>query len=342
MARKRAPFELAETVIPAGRQVSVKIPAVRLYTDTPMDLHVEVFHGVKDGPTLLVCAAVHGDELNGIDICRRLIKKLNPKRLHGTVMIVPIVNVFGFIQQTRYLPDRRDLNRCFPGSDQGTVGSRLAYLFSSMLMCRASHIIDLHTGAIHRSNMPQIRANIKDPAALAMAEAFHVPIILHAKELDGSVRATASKLGASAIIYEAGEALRFDQAAIKAGLNGVLNVMKELGMVQRRGSRVKFEPLIANHSQWVRNEYDGVIINRIQLGSRVNKGQIIGYSASPHGDTEHPIRSPIDGVVIGISNIPVANEGEALFHIAKISTEQITEAGEIVDSFIEDFDTRVL
>ncbi|WP_416306466.1 succinylglutamate desuccinylase/aspartoacylase family protein [Neptunicella sp. SCSIO 80796] len=339
---RRASFELAEKIIPAGKQVSVKIPAVRLYTDTPMDLHVEVFHGVKDGPVMLVCAAVHGDELNGVDICRRLIKKLNPKRLHGTVMVVPIVNVFGFIQQTRYLPDRRDLNRCFPGSDQGTLGSRLAHLFHSQLMCKASHIIDLHTGAIHRSNMPQIRANIKDPVALKMAEAFHVPIILHAKELDGSVRAAASKLGSSAIIYEAGEALRFDQTAIKAGLNGVLNVMKEFGMVQRRGSRVKFEPLVANSSQWVRNENDGVIINRIQLGARVSKGQILGYSASPHGEMEQPIRSPVDGMVIGLSNIPVANEGEALFHIAKISTEQISEAGEIVDSFIEDFDSRVL
>ncbi|WP_438864418.1 succinylglutamate desuccinylase/aspartoacylase family protein [Neptunicella sp.] len=339
---RRPAFELADKIIPAGKQVSVKIPSVRLYTDTPIDLHVEVFHGIKEGPTMLVCAAVHGDELNGVDICRRLIKKLNPKRLHGTVMIVPIVNVFGFIQQTRYLPDRRDLNRCFPGSEQGTLGSRLAHLFSSQLMSRASHIIDLHTGAIHRSNMPQIRANVKDPVALKMAEAFHVPIILHAKELDGSLRAQASKLGCSAIIYEAGEALRFDQTAIKAGLNGVLNVMKELGIVQRRGSRVKFDPIVTNHSQWIRNENDGVIISRIRLGERVKKGQILGYSASPHGEMEQAIRSPIDGMVIGISNIPVANQGEALFHIARISTDQISEAGDIVDSFIEDFDSRVL
>ncbi|MFC7002770.1 succinylglutamate desuccinylase/aspartoacylase family protein [Pseudobowmanella zhangzhouensis] len=339
MAR-RAPFVLADVSVPVSTQKSVKIPAVRLYTDTPMDLHVEVFHGTKDGPVLLICAAVHGDELNGIDICRRLIKKLNPKRLEGTVMIVPIVNVFGFIHQTRYLPDRRDLNRCFPGSERGALGSRLAWLVYTELMTKATHIIDLHTGAIHRTNLPQIRCNITDPVALKMAEAFNVPVILHAKEREGTLRAEANALGISVIVYEAGEALRLESRPIKAGLLGVLNVMKELGMVQRRGIRTSFKPLMANNSQWVRNENDGLITNKVKLGSQVHKGDILGYSCSPHGDMEQPIRSPIEGLVIGMSKIPIANEGEALFHIAKFSDEDILEAGDIIDAFIEDYSKR--
>ncbi|GAB3014071.1 succinylglutamate desuccinylase/aspartoacylase family protein [Bowmanella dokdonensis] len=342
MAKGQAAFEIADQRVPAGSQRSIKLPAARLYTDTPIELHVEVFHGVKPGPTLLVCAALHGDELNGIDICRRLIKKINPKRLNGTLMVVPIVNVLGFIQQTRYLPDRRDLNRCFPGSQRGTLGGRLAYLFYSQLLQRATHLIDLHTGAINRSNLPQVRTDIRDGDALQMAEAFLAPVILHAKERDGSLRSTATDLGVHSILYEAGEALRFDEASIRTGLNGILNVMKLLGMAQRRGSRRKYDPVVANSSQWVRNELDGLIISRVRLGDRVTKGQILAYSASPHGDNEEPIRSPFDGIVIGMSNIPIANEGEALFHLAKFDRDRMDEAGEIVDAFIEDFEPRVL
>ncbi|WP_102794580.1 succinylglutamate desuccinylase/aspartoacylase family protein [Bowmanella denitrificans] len=341
MARQPA-FELADQRIPAGSQRGIKLPAARLYNDTPMDLHVEVLHGQKAGPTLLVCAAIHGDELNGIDICRRLIKKVNPKRLNGTLMVVPIVNVFGFIQQTRYLPDRRDLNRCFPGSQRGALGSRLAHLFYSQLLQRATHLIDLHTGAIHRSNLPQIRTDIQDPQALQMAEEFHAPVILHAKERDGSLRACASELGVHSILYEAGEALRFDETSIRTGLNGILNVMKSLGMSNRRGSRKKFEPMVANSSQWVRNEMDGLIVSKVRLGDLVSKNQILAYSTNPHGDSEVPIRSPLDGIIIGMSNIPIANEGEALFHVAKFESELIDQAGEIVDAFIEDFEPRVL
>ncbi len=339
MAR-REPFTLGEHSVAAGTQKSIKLPAARLYTDTPVDLHVEVFHGKQDGPVLLVSAAVHGDELNGVDICRRLIKKLNPKRLAGTVMVVPIVNVFGFIQQTRYLPDRRDLNRCFPGSERGALGSRLAWLFYTELMRKASHIIDLHTGAIHRTNLPQIRCNIKDPQALMMAEAFNVPVILHAKEREGTLRAEANDLGISVIVYEAGEALRLESRPIKAGLFGVLNVMKALGMVQRRGINASFKPLLANNSQWVRNEHDGLIINKVKLGAQVDKGDILAYSCSPHGDMEQAIRAPFDGLIIGMSKIPVANEGEALYHIARFSDEDINEAGDIVDAFIEDYSKR--
>ncbi|AWL10644.1 hypothetical protein HMF8227_00136 [Saliniradius amylolyticus] len=342
MAKRRPPFEIAEQQVQAGTQTSIKLPVARLYNDTPMELHVEVLHGKKDGPCLLVCAAIHGDELNGIDICRRLIKKINPARMAGTLMVVPIVNVFGFIHESRYLPDRRDLNRCFPGSERGALGSRLAHLVYTELMQRASHIIDLHTGAIHRSNLPQIRANLSEPDAKAMAEAFHAPVILDAKQRDGSLRATASKLGVPTILYEAGEALRFDDTSIKTGLNGILNVMKMLGMTQRRGSRKKYEPVIANSSYWVRNEYDGLIIFRIRLGDIVSKGQTLAYSASPHGEGEETIRSPSDGIVIGVSNIPVANGGEALIHIARYDAEKIGDADEVLDAFMEDFEPRVL
>lgn len=337
---KHRSYQLANQRVAPGSRHSVKIPAARLYNDTPLDLHAEVFHGVKPGPTLLVCAAIHGDELNGIEICRQLMSELDPLQLTGTVIIVPIVNIYGFIHQSRYLPDRRDLNRCFPGSERGALGSRLAHLFNETLVQNATHVIDLHTGAIHRSNLPQIRVDVDNAEALQMAEAFGAPVILNSKERDGSLRALASDLGIPLILYEAGEALRFDYAAIKAGVTGVQNVMKSLKMIKGRRTRKKVQPVIAQRSAWIRNEYDGLVLPKVELGQTINKGQVVAQTVNPHGDEVHAIRSPYHGIVIGISNIPVANEGEALFNVAQFNGERIESASENVDVFVEAYQLK--
>ncbi|RUO78474.1 succinylglutamate desuccinylase/aspartoacylase family protein [Pseudidiomarina taiwanensis] len=344
MAKRSSPaaFQIAETQVPPGSRVSIKFPAARLYTDTPIELHAEVFHGVKKGPVLLVCAAIHGDELNGVEICRRLLGLIDPTELVGTVIVVPVVNIFGFIQQSRYLPDRRDLNRCFPGSERGALGSRLAYLFNDEIVSKASHIIDLHTGAMHRSNLPQIRVDTSQAEALAMADAFSAPVILQSKRRDGSLRALAGDLNIPLIVYEAGEALRFDDAAIHAGVNGVTNVMKFLKMMKGRKRRAKVTPVLAPRSVWVRNEFDGLVIRKVELGQTIAKGQIIAEIVNPHRDQAEALRSPCHGIVIGISNIPVSNEGEALFNIAQFDRSEVVEAGENVDTFTEAYEGRPL
>lgn len=341
MARKRnQPFQLGEISVTPGTQERVLLPAARLYSDTPLDLHVEVLHGSKPGPVLLVCAAIHGDELNGIEICRRLIQSIDPAELTGTLLLVPVVNMFGFIQQTRYLPDRRDLNRCFPGSERGALGSRLAYLFRTQLVERATHIIDLHTGAIHRSNLPQIRVNLDSEEATAMAEAFNSPVIMNSKDRDGSLRSQASELGIPLILYEAGEALRFDYSAIKAGVNGVTNVMKMLKMMKGRRTRKKVTPVFAQRSVWVRSEGDGLVLAKVELGHTVSRGQLLAHVAPPHGGEHTSIYATVGGIVIGISNIPVSNEGEALFHIACFDAEESSYASEMVDTFVEAYPDR--
>ncbi|MCC5855707.1 MAG: succinylglutamate desuccinylase/aspartoacylase family protein [Idiomarina sp.] len=341
MARRRPqPFVMGDVTIAPGESATVQLPAARLYNDTPLDLHVEVFHGARRGPVLLVCAAIHGDELNGIEICRRLITSVNPAELSGTLLVVPVVNMFGFIQQSRYLPDRRDLNRCFPGSERGALGSRLAYLFHHVLVQRATHIIDLHTGAIHRSNLPQIRVNLDNEQATAMAEAFNCPVIMNAKDRDGSLRSLASELGIPLILYEAGEALRFDYSAIRAGFNGVTNVMKMLRMMKGRRTRKKVVPVFAQKSLWVRSERDGLILGKVDLGQTVTRGQLLAEIVSPHGGETITIHSPVHGIIIGLSNIPVTNEGEALFHIACFDKEEIPTATEMVDTFVEAYPDR--
>lgn len=332
------PFSIAGTDVAVGSHEHILLPAVRLYNDAPLDLRIDVFHGTKPGPVMLLCAAIHGDELNGIEICRQIIATTDTANLHGTLIVVPIVNLFGFIQQSRYLPDRRDLNRCFPGSERGALGSRMAYLFSQELVAKATHIVDLHTGAIHRSNLPQIRVDTDNERALAMAQAFSSPVIIHSKERDGSLRALANEWGVPLILYEAGEALRFDDASIQSGVIGVQNVMKHLKMIKgrRRGKRIK--PVTSYRSTWVRAERDGLILPKVKLGQAVSEGQELAHCVNPHGPESDAVHSPVNGIVIGCSNIPVANEGEALFNVAQFASEAIPAATEVVDSFAESYD----
>ncbi|RTE86237.1 MULTISPECIES: succinylglutamate desuccinylase/aspartoacylase family protein [Gammaproteobacteria] len=339
---RQQPYELAEHTIQPGTRCAIHLPAARLYNDTALDLHVEVFHGVKPGPTLLVCAAIHGDELNGIEICRRLMDVIDPGQLAGTLLVVPVVNMFGFIQRSRYLPDRRDLNRCFPGSERGALGSRLAHIINTSLVERATHIIDLHTGAVHRSNLPQIRVNVESEIAVQMAEAFNSPVILNSKNVEGTLRSQCSELGIPLILYEAGEALRFDFAAIRAGLNGVTNVMKMLKMMKGRRTRKKVTPVFAQRSVWVRSESDGLVLSRVELGQSVSRNQILAEVVAPHESETTVITSPVTGIIIGISNIPIANEGEALFNIACFDKSEIPTASEMVDTFVEAYPTDPL
>ncbi|CAM2787146.1 succinylglutamate desuccinylase/aspartoacylase family protein [Shewanella amazonensis] len=336
MARKREPFKLGDTQVAAGTQATVRLPVARLYNDTPVDLQVEVFHGNKAGPVLLVCAAIHGDELNGIEICRRLQGRINPKALTGTVLMVPVVNVFGFIQKSRYLPDRRDLNRCFPGSEKGALTSRLAHLVTRELVSRATHILDLHTGAIHRDNLPQIRCNTDDEVLMGMARAFGAPLIMHSDAKGNSLRGYAAKAGVPCILYEAGEALRFSEAAIRTGLKGAVNLLRHLGMQKGRLSRGGTD-VAAARSYWIRSEADGLVLQKVKLGQRVNKGNILAYLASPHSQDTLPIRSPSDGIVIGITNIPVTNEGEGLYHIAQFAGDEIEIVNEQLDEFLMEY-----
>ena len=210
-AGSRAPFILADSSIPLGSRALVDIPFGKLYTHTELNIGAHVIHGRKDGPVLLITAALHGDEINGVEICRRLLKLPRLSQLKGTLIVVPIVNTYGFVQQSRYLPDRRDLNRSFPGSEKGSLGSRMAYQFTEQVLRTCTHAIDLHTGAIHRANLPQVRASAKDKTALRMAEVFNAPIIIKAASRDGTMRGTANTLGIPILLYEAGEFLQVQE-----------------------------------------------------------------------------------------------------------------------------------
>ena len=326
-------FVIGGEVIPLRTRRLIELQLPPLYTHTPMTLPVHVIRGSKDGPRLFVSAAIHGDELNGTEIIRRLLKQPALKRLRGTLVAVPIVNVYGLIHHSRYLPDRRDLNRSFPGSEKGSLAARVAHLFMSEIVHNCSHGIDLHTGAIHRSNLPQIRANLDDAETTRLAEAFGVPVLLNSNVRDGSLRGAAADNGIPMLLYEAGEALRFDEVSIRAGVKGVINVMRSLDMLppSRARRRKQHEPFVARSSTWVRASASGLFRKVCGLGSRVKRGEVLGLIDDALGGDESEVIATAGGIIIGCSEIPLVHEGEALFHIARF--EDIKEVAGHVESF---------
>lgn len=317
-SRVQTPFELGGVIVNAGGTEVVDLPVAPMYTHDDLSISVQVVHGKRPGPTLFVSAAIHGDEINGVEIIRRLLQHKALKSLRGTLLAIPIVNVHGFLNHTRYLPDGRDLNRSFPGSPKGSLTGRVAHTFKTEILERCTHGIDLHTGARHRSNFPQIRADLDNPVTLGMTQAFGVPLALHAKIRDGSLRGCAQEEGIPVILYEAGEALRFEELYIRAGVKGILNVMRQIGMLPagRAGKPVPL-PVVSDQTSWVRAPESGILRTIVPLGAKVQTGEVIAMVADPLGTTETIITAPDAGMVIGRTNLPLVYEGDATFHIAR-------------------------
>ncbi len=329
--RAREPIVIGGVSVHPGQRCYVDLPLPPLYTHTSVAMPVHVIHGKQPGPVLFVTAAIHGDEINGIEIIRRLLATKSLSRLAGTLIAVPVVNVYGFVSQSRYLPDRRDLNRSFPGSEQGSMAARLADTLMSEIVAKCTHGIDLHTAAEGRANLPQIRVDLDaHPDLLELAEAFAPPILLDSHTRDGTLRSAAGSL--PLLLYEAGEALRFDELAIRAGLKGVLRVMRHLNMLPaNKGVDKKSKPWLANNSVWMRAPQSGILRSRIPLGGIVEEGVVLGYISDPFGEAEQAVVSDVSGVLIGITKLPLVHEGEALYHVA--TTASTKSAARAVDEF---------
>ena len=305
--------------IAPGTRAVVDVPIAEMYTHAKLTMPVSVVRGRRPGPTMFVSAALHGDELNGVEIIRRLLKLRVLERLRGTLIAVPIVNVYGFLRHSRYLPDRRDLNRSFPGSSSGSVASRLAHVFVSEILSKADYGVDLHTGAVHRANLPQIRADLSNETVLGMAQAFGCPLLIDARLREGSLREYADKKGVPLLLYEAGEALRFDEFSIRAGVRGVSDVMRHLKMLpERRRRKAPLQPTIAEDSNWERAPESGILRSLVDLGQFVAKGQTLAHIADPFGETEAAVISEHAGIVIGRSYLPLAHAGDGLYHVARV------------------------
>jgi len=318
-------FILGGVEIKKGTNVTINLELPKLY-NTPTQLPIRVIRGKKDGPIVFISAAIHGDELNGIEIIRRF-RKLNIlKRLQGILILVPIVNVYGVMNLSRYLPDRRDLNRSFPGSSKGSLAGRIAKVFFDEIVLKSDLGIDLHTASIHKSNLPQVRTNITNEYTFNLAKKFGAPVVLHSELRDGSLRSEAQEKGIPILLYEAGEALRFDETSIRIGVNGLVNVLRENNMLPAviKKKSIKL-PLVSKSSKWIRAIESGMLRTIKALGDTVQENEIIAYIDEPLGDQIFELISPFDGIIIGKSEIPLVQEGDAVFHIAKVGNLEVAE-----------------
>ncbi len=320
------PLLIGGTAIERGTRATVRLPIAPLYTLAAMSMPVHVVRGRRDGPRLFVSAAIHGDEILGVEIIRRLLGLRLLRHLRGTLIAVPVVNVYGYTARSRYLPDRRDLNRSFPGSPAGSMASRLAHLFMTEIVAHSTHGIDLHTGAIDRTNLPQVRVSLDRPESVAMARQFRVPLILHANLRDGSLRQTVLERGVPVLLYEAGEALRLDDRAVRIGLRGIVSVMRSLGMLPKTAPTRVVEPLIARGSGWTRAEESGTLRLTRDVGDLVEEGEQVGTLTAPLGEALTPVLSRDTGIIIGKTQLPLVYEGEALFHVARLDAPDTAQA----------------
>lgn len=310
------PLAILGKMVSPGTKERLELFVSALSTGTPLTVPVIVAHGRLAGPTLLLSAAIHGDEINGVEICRRVLGRIDPFALHGTVIAVPVVNVFGFITQSRYLPDRRDLNRSFPGSPKGSLASRLAHLFLDRVVSLCDIGIDFHTGSGGRRNLPQIRANLKDDTTRQLAEVFAAPVCVQARERAKSLRSVAAESGKTMLLFEGGEVLRFEEDVISIGVAGTLRVMKHLGMLPMIATEPCGSCLLARDGGWLRSTRGGILHLNVALGQTVERHEVLGSITDMFGNVRGKVVAQDAGMIIGHVTNPLVSRGDALVHLA--------------------------
>ncbi len=302
-----------------GERKQIEIDIARLYDSTEMTLSVEVICGAEDGPALFLSSATHGDELNGTETIRRLLSMPMMDNIKGTLIAAPIVNSYGFNTKSRYLPDRRDLNRSFPGAPEGSLAGRLAHIFVTEIVNQSTHGLDFHTGAINRSNLPQIRAKLDGEGVRAMADDFSAPVTLNDDLRDGSLREYCYTNDIPVLVYEGGEALRYSERAITCAVDGTINVMVGLGMLPATEKLENSETTInmSSGSFWIRAPRSGLLVSDKILGDVVEEGELLGLMTDAFNNERAEITAPHRGIIIGATTTPLLNEGDATYHIAR-------------------------
>jgi predicted deacylase len=312
-------FEIGGERVQPGQAARLDLPIARLVSQQMLSLPIVVLHGKRPGPTIWLSAAIHGDEINGTEVIRRVVQRIKLDELSGTVLAVPVVNVWGLINQSRYLPDRRDLNRSFPGSATGSLASQMAHLFLNEVVSRSDVGIDLHTGSLHRTNLPQTRADLGDERLGELCHAFRAPVTLHAKLREGSLRHAAARLEVPCMLVEAGESHRFTTTAVRACVRGVLRVMRHMRMI--RSAPTDPPTRIARSARWLRATRSGIAHLTVGLGDPVEEGAVVAVIRDPYGDVAGRVRAKESGIVIGLALNPLTNRGDALLNVAHLEDE---------------------
>ncbi len=307
------------------------------YAGLALKTPVEVVHGLEPGPVLCLTAAVHGDELNGVEIVRRIVHQLDPLELQGSLIAVPIVNMQGFLRNSRYLPDRRDLNRHFPGNSRGSSARRIAHSLFEGVIRHCDALVDLHTGSFHRSNLPQLRADLNNPSVLQLTRGFGSMVVLHVPAARGTLRAAATAIGIPSVTLEAGAPMHLDENAVVAGVEALQELLNHMQLVPRFRLWSDPQPLYYR-SMWVRPMQGGILFSSVQLGDKVARGDTLGTVTDPVRNATQDIIAPVDGRILGMALNQMVMPGFAAFHlgVSKSSRLRPVPAPEEADSDTEE------
>ena len=316
--KKRASFELLGNTIAPGKTVRLTLEIAKLLTNTPIQIPVIVSHARKKGPTLLLMAGIHGDEINGVETIRRIVRKGWHKPNQGTIICIPVYNIFGFLNSSREFPDGRDLNRVFPGTKNGSLASQFAHIFMKEIAPLTDVILDFHTGASQRNNYPQTRCDFNNTEVKKLCSVFAAPFTINSPLLAKSVRSEVTKLGKNYIIFEGGKANRIDNLSIETAMEGVQRIMTHLGIRYFDVEEPKYKEYTIQQSKWIRASSSGMLNVKVENGQIVDKGTILAKIADPFGKFERSVKAPFDGIVFNVNEIPLVNKGDALFNLGKV------------------------
>lgn len=317
---KNTNLNICNATIHPGETANLALPLPELYSCTSFYMPIKVVHGKKAGPCLLIFSAAKGDELNGIEIVNRLLASQS-QGLCGTLILVPVLNIFGLVAQSQALTHEMSLDGCFPGTPLGSYGERLAHVFTQEILCKANYCIELQTGSLNHDLLPQIYCNQDDSEAVSLAQEFAAPVITHITTVKNSLRQTTEQLNIPLLIYRAGEAMRFSESAIKLGVTGIHNVMTALGMLELSPQDAEpvpaFKPVFSQDQDWLRAHRSGVLFSKVELGQMIGKGQVIGCINDPFSaSSSETVHASQDGIIVGINRHPLIHEGQTIFKIA--------------------------
>lgn len=309
------PFVIRVNEIKKGESAFLEIELAKQHTRNSLKIPVIVERSRREGPTLLLMGGVHGDEVNGVAIVRDILLKNYNKPYRGSIICIPVLNVFGYLNQSREFPDGRDLNRMFPGSSKGSLASQFAWTFTKEIAPLVDYVLDFHTGGAERENYPNVRCVLDESETLELARIFGAPFIVHSKYIPKSVRHTIHRMGKTILLFEGGKSGSLDQSVIDIGVEGALNVMKHLG-IQKGKVRSKKIPVIISKSKWIRAPHSGMFQSQVSNGTWIRKGSVMGWITDPYGEFEKKLAAPFDCYVYGINTAPIVHKGDALFHVS--------------------------
>lgn len=304
-------------VIGPGERKTIDMEIARLHTMTKLKIPIIVSRAKISGPTVLFTAGLHGDEINGVEIVRQLITQNINKPKRGTIICIPVINVFGFVNQSREFPDGRDLNRVFPGSKNGSLASRFAYYLLTEIIPKVDYIVDFHAGGASRFNAPQIRIVPDDESLKKLADVFAAPFVLYSKNIPGSFRSACTKLGKKILLFEGGKSMDFNDSITEAGVSGAIRFLKHLKMYPDKTTlEAAHSPIYITKSTWVRAKFSGMFHGKTAINSYVEKGQLLAIISDPYGKVEHKVKAPNAGYIINVNDGPIVYQGDAIYHIS--------------------------